>query len=586
MIGYKPLTQSLCKPGVVTGLDIFVDPGGLFGVPTWPQLFESFRHLKHLYISTVDSEQAGLAGLNIENLPPTLTSLQIRLLGIVSDLEKQYSSESFFNVGKLFPNLTRLDLDVHLNDTNAEWVKTFPSSLSRLAVGSWVSDYPLPDSITHLSVYNEVKIVSTVHLPYQLRHLRFFKELKVSSPSADLPLLIASLPSGLEALTLILGTTEFPNTYYSNLPREMTVLDISNRRSSPDINELDLPLSLTEIRMPFPGTLSQVKSLPKTLTQLILDDAPQLPLKDFFAALNPGLRVLMLKNARTNAPDVYEGGLGLPASLTKFDCHFLDLDQAALSSLPPGLVSLSLQHIGSTIQFPIWSSVRSLSAKYLRLMPDVLARITSSLVTLRIWGTRLETDGDAFMKLSSDERREAWMNQFSQFPFQFRYGFEKFDTDTCDYIGDELLAKFPETLTYLSIPSALHVTDIGLQYLRPCFNLTTLDLCKSRITGQAFQFLPETLWFLDASSAVEVFDEHIKHLPRSLGYIFMAGAKLLTDACGPSIPPRVITFRIDKNELITTQIITTLPPLLKGKYGDFGTKTVSFEGGRLIKPEF
>jgi hypothetical protein len=581
LIGNKTLTAILYRPGVVTQLDVSVDTDVSVDVAKWPQLFESFRHLRKLSASAADSYRSHMTGLKIETLPSTITELQIHWKNIHSDLEKQYSSKSFFNVAELFPMLTKLQLRVHLTEENAEWAKTFPASLTFLEVGRWHSDYPLPDSVTHLSFQERSRIESDICLPSQLRYLRFCDEV-----DGELPLLLASLPPNLEQLIFTSQVTKFPNAYFAFIPRDLRILKVLIRHPSPDLNDIELPPSLTEVQIPLPTTLPQLKSLPKTLTTMRLDDFPTAPkfgLREFFVALPPGIRSLNLNNTRSSERISIEGPLEIPASLTKFDCDFLDVDQAAISSFPPTLTSLSLGVVSSTIEIPFWPSMRSLSAKFMSLMPNVLARVSSSLVTLRlsssIWSDPV-TGGERLLDLSPIKRREEHMQQLPSFPFQFRHGFEKLDADTCDYIGDEILAKLPNTLTYLSIASALYVTDEGAKFLKPCSSLITLDISKAPITGEAFQYFPNTLRFLEASSAKEVYDRHIKHLPRSLLYIYMSGAKYLTDACGPSIPPRATTFRVETNEFITMSIIPTLPPVLRGKSSTFVTKNFRIDSGK------
>lgn len=570
-VGSKRLTSSLLRYGAVTTLDVEIPRNRIDRPTSWPGLLHRFTSLQSL---TIEGSGARCIRFEPTNLPPTLRNIEI--LGY--DLFDSFCSRAHFNVGEILPNLQIFMSNIELKRDMADWVKTWPASLTKFGAASFDFSIPLPSSLTHVFIdYVPTSILGeSFAFPPHLTHvdLCFFDSDGVSSFA---PL----LPSSLQTLLLrpMSVYPRFTSTIWSALPSSLTSLKIekTSTKKAPDISCLPLLTELDLVEM----TTNQIFKLPLSLKTLCMEQlkasGAECKASSFVAALPRGLTSLSI-STKYNIDGKLSGPIEIPPTLVKWNASCFDFsDNIAVQSLPSTITHLWTGKIGVQVtELPKLPQLKQFYAENLPMLPSLLNHLachSNQMKILYVETSDIFVDGFITTRGSYQSERDiialSRFNKISSFYdsddlnhqiYRFSNRLERVTIDSCDHVGDKLLQKvLPNSIQSLVLNEASFLTDLGIQSLSTWTNLTELKILKCfKVTSASFIHLPRHLRMLETNTSL-IYDQHIADLPRSLTSIFINSATNITDACVPYLPTSTTHLRVSSNTFLTPDIAYHLP---------------------------
>jgi hypothetical protein len=579
--GSPLLTSCLQRFGAVSELQ--VKTGAILKPQstTWPQLFNGFRSLTLL---SFECHPKSLPGFDPLLLPPTLTEFAIG--------SSEWFYDNFFqcrfNVCKTLPNLRLFRIKIELSKSMADWVATWPPSLTTLDVSSFNFNFPLPSSLTSLDVSYATFENDEIHIPPNLTHLELY-ELKATRR------FLSHLPATLDSL-LWWSTYSDSNidSVYPLLPIRLSRLLILSGESF--MRHLSgIPPHLTDLEVSR-IEISQISHLPSTLKRLKIGNCNgEISARDFLESLPRSLTHIEIDAPSGQSMLDLEGKTALPPGIVKFSLPWLCIcDELAAQSFDLAELSyLNVSEIcGSIMNLPLWPQLKVLRATKMPLLPCILqhlARHSPLLESIETYEGFALVDGfeggegvsssthvamARFQKISTLFHLDDSMDPTFQFP-RFSRHLRSICIQECEHIHDKFIIQgLASSLEFLEIPQGFFISDVGVQSLSHCINLRILNLNGSpKVTSKCFKFLPRHLENLGLSNSESIWDEDIADLPQSLSDITFNSAIHLTDACVPLLPIMTCRFYAKENRNLTPgpfKLLTNKRSILANNFEFFG----------------
>lgn len=580
--GSKILWSRLCAKNVVKTLIIGKD---------FINFTKRFKLLKDLS-SVTEFEIQCLSDRKWENWEPTVALLPSTLRSLKLRVAQEFC-QSFFeganlsgpNWGYQVPLLESLDVRDDWSSSTS-WPCHTPSNLTYLKVCSFEGYHPLPPSLVHLHtlvydvevddfklpetletftsehVANNISICKIVSRLPQLRTFDIGDYMGISLES-----ILTSLPQTATHLgRLSVQSAETFSNLATAFMRLSYLTHLELRGLRPEFWSL-LPPTLTTLDLNKTPKMEHIAEspnrgwpcsypihcIPKSVTRLGIS----------FEVANDKKTALFETSDYAALASVHSGQMHMfPPNLSHFYLTNAQLTGVIASFLPASLVSLTVSYLDEHICERLPKRLIELRSYHTKPSSNLFKYLPKSLRYLNlgfesdVW---IETENG--MARNHDVKLEVdWNRSDCRLPPNLlhlcllgRCGIDK------SFAKQSL-----KSLQFLGL-TGCDLPDEVVPFLSR--HLTCLALSSSKITGKCFHALPNNLKWLSLSSAREINDSDIQHLPPSLIAASFPIAMLLTEACLKYLPKKLEGLDLSNNRNFATTTCSQLPKLLASHQG-------------------
>jgi len=267
--------------------------------------------------------------------------------------------------------------------------------------------------------------------------------------------------------------------------------------------------------------------------------------------LFPALQTLVLQGCHVDSNNALVNdriASCLPRTLTHFvPPTYVQFSQAGIASMPPGIMALSIINRGRRT-IPIDSEILPRSLTHLNFHDDLL--ITSDCKhfpnTLRKLSLRSKQLTDACVQ---------WLpRELSHLSIEY--------SSLAGYSSASPLPLFPSKLVYLKCWAPINLRDEDVQHLPR--TLVTLEFRDAmQLSDAGVPFLPQTLTHLDINLNRLISDSSVPLLPRGLKFLSLQWTDKITGDSASQLPPTLTHLALPKCEYFGDQHIRHLPRTIK-----------------------